>query len=57
MSQSKREELWEELLEEQDPLFADPRVREFVDDLVDYGKTRKDFPDLGGIDRFDCKEK
>ena len=49
MSQSKRQELWEELLEERGSLFADPRVRNFVDDLISYKKTVKDGSDLGGL--------
>ena len=49
MSLSKRQELWEELLEERGPLFADPRVKEFVDDMISYKKTAKDGSDLGGL--------
>ena len=49
MSQLRRLELWEELLEEQGPLFADPRVRDFVDDLVGYKMSRKDGANLGGL--------
>jgi hypothetical protein len=49
MSESKRQELWEALLEEHGPLFADPRVKAFVDDLVGYKKTVKDGSDLGGL--------
>ena len=48
MSQSKRQELWEELLEERGPLFSDPRVRDFVDDLISY-KKHGDGQDLGGL--------
>jgi len=48
MSQSKREELWEDLLEERGPIFADHRVKEFVDDLIQYKKIRGDGVDLGG---------
>ena len=49
MSPSKREELWEELLEEGGQLFADPRVKKFVDDLISYKKTPNDGSDLGGL--------
>jgi hypothetical protein len=49
MTESKRQELWEELLEEQGPLFADPRVKSFVDDMISYKKTVKDGSDLGGL--------
>ena len=49
MSASKREELWEELLVEGGPLFADPRVKRFVDDLISYKKTVSDGSDLGGL--------
>ena len=48
MSQSKREELWEDLLEERGPIFADHRVKEFVDDLIQYKKIKGDGVDLGG---------
>src|SRR3989442_14752684 len=48
-NQSKREELWEELLEEQGPIFADKRVRQFVDNLIEYKKTRRDGVELGGV--------
>jgi len=49
MSLSRRQELWEELLEERGSLFADPRVKEFVDDMISYKKTTKDGSDLGGL--------
>ena len=49
MSESRRLELWEELLEEGGPLFADPRVKKFVDDMISYKKTVKDGSDLGGL--------
>lgn len=49
MSESRRNELWEELLEERGQLFADPRVKKFVDDLISYKKTVKDGSDLGGL--------
>jgi hypothetical protein len=49
MSQSNRQELWEELLEERGSLFADPRVKEFVDDMISYKRTTKDGSDLGGL--------
>ena len=49
MSESKRRELWEELLEERGPLFADPRVKAFVDDMISYKKATKDGSDLGGL--------
>jgi Holliday junction resolvase-like predicted endonuclease len=49
LSESRRHELWEELLEEHGPLFADPRVKEFVDDMISYKKTLKDGSDLGGL--------
>jgi hypothetical protein len=49
MSESRRQELWEELLEEHGPLFADPRVKAFVDDMISYKKTVKDGSDLGGL--------
>jgi hypothetical protein len=49
MSESKQQELWEELLEQHGPLFAEPRVKEFVDDLISYKKTRNDGSDLGGL--------
>src|SRR5437667_7124535 len=48
LSQSKREELWEDLLEERGPIFADHRVKEFVDDLIQYKKIKGDGVDLGG---------
>ena len=49
MSESRRDELWEELLEEGGPLFADPRVKRFVADLISYKKTVRDGSDLGGL--------
>jgi hypothetical protein len=49
MSLSRRQELWEELLEERCPLFEDRRVKEFVDDLIGYKKTRADGLDSGGV--------
>jgi hypothetical protein len=49
MSESKRQELWEEHLEERGSLFADPRVKEFVDDMISYKRTTKDGSDLGGL--------
>ena len=49
MSPEKRMELWEELLEEGGSLFADPRVKKFVDDLISYKKTVRDGSDLGGL--------
>jgi hypothetical protein len=41
MSPAKREELWEELLEEHGPGFADPRVRNCVDDLIGIRKPER----------------
>ena len=49
MSESRRQELWEELVEECGPLFADPRVKAFVDDMISYKKTTRDGSDLGGL--------
>ena len=49
MSESRRHELWEELLEEGGPLFGDPRVKKFVDDLISYKKTVRDGSDLGEL--------
>lgn len=49
MSPARREELWEELLEEHGPVFADPRVRNFVDDLTGYKKNGTDNLDSGGL--------
>jgi len=49
MSQSGRQELWERLLEDHGPLFADPRVKAFVDDMISYKKTTRDGSDLGGL--------
>ncbi len=49
MSPERRLELWEELLEEEGPVFADPRVKNFVDDLVGYGKNGTDRLDSGGL--------
>jgi VRR-NUC domain len=49
MSQSSRHELWERLLEDHGPLFADPRVKAFVDDMINYKKTTRDVSDLGGL--------
>jgi Holliday junction resolvase-like predicted endonuclease len=49
MSPTKREELWEELLEEHGPVFADPHVRNFVDDLIGYKKNGSDNLDSGGL--------
>jgi hypothetical protein len=48
ISRSKRQQLWEELLEERGPVFADRRVKEFVDDLIEYKKIKGDRLDLGG---------
>lgn len=48
MSESKRQKLWDEMLEESGPLFSDLRVKEFVDDLISYRK-RGDGQDLGGL--------
>ena len=41
--------LWEELVEERGPLFADPRIKAFVDDMISYKKTTGDGSDLGGL--------
>ena len=49
MSESRRQELWEEVVEERGPLFADPRVKAFVDDMISYKKTVTDGSDLGGL--------
>ncbi len=49
MSLSKRQELWEELLEERGSMFADPRVKEFVDDMISYKRTTRDGSDLWGL--------
>ena len=49
MGESRRQELWERLLEERGPLFADPRVKAFVDDMISYKKTTRDGSDLGGL--------
>lgn len=49
MSESRRQELWERLLKDHGPLFADPRVKEFVDDMISYKKTTRDGSDLGGL--------
>jgi len=49
MSLSKRQELWEDLLEERGPLFSDPRVKRFVDDLIGDKKIVKDGLDSGGV--------
>ena len=49
MSLERRLELWEELLEDEGPVFADPRVRIFVDDLVGYKKNGTDRLDSGGL--------
>jgi hypothetical protein len=49
MCESRRHELWEELLEQHGPLFADPRVKAFVDDMISYKRTVKDGSDLGGL--------
>ena len=49
MSVEKREELWEELLEEHGPVFADPRVRHFVDDLIGCKKNGTNNIDSGGL--------
>jgi hypothetical protein len=49
MSLSKRLELWEELLVERGSLFADPRVKDFVDDMISYKRTTEDGSDLGGL--------
>jgi hypothetical protein len=48
MSRLKRQELWEELLEERGPVFADHRVKEFVDDLIESKKVKGNGLDLGG---------
>ncbi len=49
MSVSRRQELWEERLEDRGSLFADPRVKEFVDDMITYKRTTNDGSDLGGL--------
>lgn len=49
MSESRRQELWERLMEDHGPLFADPRVKAFVDDMIGYKKTTRDGSDLGGL--------
>ena len=49
MSVARREELWEELLEEYGPVFADSRVKNFVDDLIAYKKNGVDGKDSGGL--------
>ena len=40
--------MWEELLAERGPIFADHRVKEFVDNLLEFKKVRGDGLDLGG---------
>jgi len=37
------------LLEEHGSVFADPRVRNFVHDLIGYKKNGSDNPDSGGL--------
>ncbi len=49
MSPGRREELWDELLEQHGPLFADSRVKNFVDDLISYKKNGSDSVDSGGL--------
>jgi len=49
MSPARREELWEELLEEHGPLFADSRVKNFVDGLISYKKNGSDGVGSGGL--------
>jgi hypothetical protein len=49
MSPARREELWDELLEEHGPLFADSRVKSFVDDLISYGKNGSEGVGSGGL--------
>ncbi len=49
MTESKRQELWEELFEEHGPSFADPRVKNFVDDLISCKKNGADRMDSGGL--------
>ncbi len=49
MSAARRVELWEELLEEHGPLFADSRIKNFVDDLISHKKNGVDGKDSGGL--------
>ena len=49
MSAAMREQLWDELLEEHGPLFADSRVKNFVDDLISHRKNRSDSVGSGGL--------
>ena len=44
---SRRQQLWDQMLEDQGPLFGDPRVREFVDDLVRLRVSRKQARGIG----------
>lgn len=42
-----RKQLWDQMLHLQGPLFGDPRVREFVDDLVQFRVARKQARGIG----------
>lgn len=44
---ARRQQLWDQLLENQGPIFGDPRVREFVDELVQFRISRKQARGLG----------
>jgi Holliday junction resolvase-like predicted endonuclease len=49
MSAARRVALWEELLDEHGPLFADSRVKSFIDDLISHKKNAVDGRDSGGL--------
>ena len=48
MSDVERQKLWGELLEEQGAPFGDEKVREFVDELIDFKKSHGKGQSLGG---------
>ena len=48
MSDLERQKLWDELLEEQGAPFGDEKVREFVDELIDFRRSWGKGQFLGG---------
>ena len=52
-----KQRLWDQLLEDQGPIFGDSRVKEFVDELVQFRITRKQTRGIGAsIDLIASRE-
>ena len=55
---ARRQQLWDQLLEDQGPMFSNPRVRDFVDELVQFRISQKQARGIGGsIDLIASRDK